>query len=917
MEIRGKNEYDHLILKYDDKAHDYVDITKEVFYLKDDNNSWYVGFSTNSKYYHISYDNLIVSTKPEKLEFDRSNVYINYKKRYDVFNIIKFEKLGYKVFLKDYKTIFVKTISVNNGRIDINYIDLNIKKTGNNVFDYYKTLAKYASDISLDDLSIEYLLFNLYRKIDTINADSVLESYTSQNYKLKENVVKDYIYPFSTNLSQIKAIEQVFKNKLSAIAGPPGTGKTQVILNIIVNAIINNMSVAVISNNNTAVENVYDKMKEEDLEYLLAYLGNSDNVDKFFSTSDNLEERVSKLEASKEHEAVSSLINNLKSLYEANNKAVQLRKELFELEEEYKHFKLIHEFVDYSNIIKDYGDYNKYFELKYYLLSLKKTGFISKFILKRKYKLDFNKVDSLDSFINYLEYKYYDLKILSIKKELDKTNDYIKQNEFGKLSSELKEESRIKFNNYLSRKYKNKPNTCFNKDNYKDKFNEFVYRYPVILSTTHSLLRNIPYGHKFDLVIVDEASQSDILTSILAMNVTKQMVVVGDDKQLSQIDNQEIYDVSEDLLNKFNIAKYYAYKDNSILQSVLSLPNKVECTILREHYRCDSRIIEFCNKKFYNNELIVCTKTSDDDPLFILHTVEGNHARKNPNGSGQYNDREAQEIIEIIKNSNSNDIGIITPFRAQADYIHSLTKNEFPNLEVDTIHKYQGRQKEVIILSTVVNDLNVEEDDFITDFVTNSKLLNVAISRAVKKLYLVVSDKVYNSSNNTIAQFIDYIKYYCNEESINKGNVTSIFDELYKDQEEVLSKSKCSKYVDSYAEEIMLKLLNNVLKDYPDYKVVLHYRLSDLINNYSGFSSEEIRYIRHPKTHVDFVIFDKISLKPILCIEVDGTRYHDYAKVQKEHDKIKTKILESNKINILRLKTNQSGEQNKIIKYLK
>ena len=153
--------------------------------------------------------------------------------------------------------------------------------------------------------------------------------------------------------------------------------------------------------------------------------------------------------------------------------------------------------------------------------------------------------------------------------------------------------------------------------------------------------------------------------------------------------------------------------------------------------------------------------------------------------------------------------------------------------------------------------------------------------------------------------------------SINKGNVTSIFDELYKDQEEVLSKSKCSKYVDSYAEEIMLKLLNKVLNDYPDYQVVMHYRLSDLINNYNGFSSEEIRYIKQPKTHADFVIFDKISLKPILCIEVDGTRYHDYAKVQKEHDKIKTRILESNNINILRLKTNQSGEQNKIIEYLR
>ena len=916
MEIRGKNEYEHLILKYDSNRHEYVDITKDIFFLKDDYNSWYVGFSYNSKYYHISYNELIVSTNPIKLEIDRSNIYINNKKSYDVFNIVKFDKLGYKVFLKDYKTIFVKNINIDNGRIDINYIDLNIKRTGNDVFDYYKTLAKYASELSTDDMSIESLLYKLYLKIDSINEDCVLEAYTKQNYRLSGNKIRNYIYPFSTNQSQIRAIEQTFNNKLSVIAGPPGTGKTQVILNLITNAVINNMSVAVISNNNTAVENVFDKMKEEGLEYLLAYLGNSENVDNFFSIADNLEERISQLQHKSNSTNVSGLIADLKDLYEAKNNEIKLKQELYELEQEYSHFKSQYEIIDYSDIIKEYSDYNKYFELKYYLLSLKKTGFIQKFVLKHKYKIDANRIDSLDSFILYLDYKSYDCKINNLNNKLAELKDFISKHNFDELIKVLKTESNVLLSNYLFDKYKNKHNSSFNKNNYKELFAEFINRYPVVLSTTHSLLRNIPYGYKFDLVIIDEASQSDILTSILTMNVAKQMVIVGDDKQLSQIDNQEIYDVSIEIANKFNIKDCYRYKDNSILQSVLSLPNKVERTILREHYRCDSRIIEFCNKKFYDGELIVCTSTSDDDPLFVVHTAEGNHARKNPNGSGQYNDREAQEIIEIIKNCNSNDIGIITPFRAQADYINKLIKRDFPTVEVDTIHKYQGRQKQIIILSTVVNDLNVEEDNFITDFVTNSKLLNVAISRAVKKLYLVVSDKVYNSSSNTISQFIDYIKYYCKDESIKEGSIMSIFDELYKDQNEALMKSKCSKYVDSYAEEIMLKHLNEVLDNYPDYKVVLHYRLSDLIKTYSGFNGEEIRYIKHPKTHVDFVIFDKITFKPVLCIEVDGTKYHDYDKVQVKHDLIKTRILEANNINIIRLKTNQSGEIEKIKKYL-
>ena len=105
------------------------------------------------------------------------------------------------------------------------------------------------------------------------------------------------------------------------------------------------------------------------------------------------------------------------------------------------------------------------------------------------------------------------------------------------------------------------------------------------------------------------------------------------------------------------------------------------------------------------------------------------------------------------------------------------------------------------------------------------------------------------------------------------------------------------------------------LETHPEYKVIMHYRLSDLIHNYDGFSSEQIKYIKHPRTHVDFVVFDKISFKPILCIEVDGAKYHDYVK-QKKHDETKKDIIETNNIPFLRLRTNESGEEEKLDKYL-
>ena len=916
MEIRGKKETEHIILKYDKQIGKYLDKTKEIFYLKDEGNSWYVRFCNNEKPYHIKKVEIRVSVHPVPIDIDINSVYVNHRKISDVMYIIKFDNLGYKVFLKNDKTFFVEKIVINNRRVDIDFIDYNVKKSGNKILDYYKLLAKYAADITMDDTSIEHLLYNLYKKIENVNPNSVLNVYTQCMIKKIPFDKKSLIYPFATNFSQMTAIRKTFENELSVISGPPGTGKTQVILNIISNAVIHQKSVAVISNNNTAVENVYDKMKEEGLDFFLANLGKGDNVNNFFSNTDNIDEKIKALNIKDSNDQVDDITLKLENLYEISNQLTQYKHDWFELEEEYRHYQETHEYKDCSTYLGEYKDYNKYLDLKYYLLSIKKIGFFQKMKLTLKYNLKNTKIISLNDFIVYLEYKFFVSKIKNIRKKVKQYEKYIDENNVHQLTQELKHKSMNKLCNYLLSKYSHMEKYIFNKDNYKNNFKKFIDRYPVILSTTQSLLRNIEYGFQFDLVIIDEASQSDILTSLLNMNAAKQMVIVGDIKQLSQIDNQKIYNASDILIEQLKVEKTYQYKDNSILQSVLSLSCGIENTILREHYRCDSRIIGFCNKKFYENELIICTKTSHIDPLFIVHTVAGNHARRDPSGRGYYNNREIMEIIEILKKRESKDIGIITPFNAQVERIKELISDDFPYVEVDTIHKYQGRQKKIIILSTVVNDLSIEKGSFITDFVTDSQLLNVAISRAVEKLYLVVSDKVYNSNKNTIAQFIHYIKYYCRETNIEEGKVTSIFDILYNEQNRALYNSPCYKYVDSYAEAIMKDVLDSLLVNYPDYKLKMHYRLSDLIQSYDGFNAEEIRYIQHPKTHVDFVIFDRISYSPIVCIEVDGTRYHDYSIRQIEHDRIKTKVLENNQIRILRLKTNQSGEIEKIKAYL-
>lgn len=71
---------------------------------------------------------------------------------------------------------------------------------------------------------------------------------------------------------------------------------------------------------------------------------------------------------------------------------------------------------------------------------------------------------------------------------------------------------------------------------------------------------------------------------------------------------------------------------------------------------------------FYDGELVAMTR-NDGNHLEIVKTVEGNHARTNPSGSGLYNQREIDEIANVLNENNSKSVGIITPFRYQADLL--------------------------------------------------------------------------------------------------------------------------------------------------------------------------------------------------------------------------------------------------------
>lgn len=93
------------------------------------------------------------------------------------------------------------------------------------------------------------------------------------------------------------------------------------------------------------------------------------------------------------------------------------------------------------------------------------------------------------------------------------------------------------------------------------------------------------------------------------------------------------------MIDKYDISKCYNYT-NSLLNSIKALYKEhIVSTLLREHYRCNPDIIGYCNKKFYNCELIIHTSGTEGNALSVYVSPEGNHAR------GHFNQRQ----IDIIK----------------------------------------------------------------------------------------------------------------------------------------------------------------------------------------------------------------------------------------------------------------------------
>ena len=118
---------------------------------------------------------------------------------------------------------------------------------------------------------------------------------------------------------------------------------------------------------------------------------------------------------------------------------------------------------------------------------------------------------------------------------------------------------------------------------------------------------------------MDESSQVDLATGVLAMACARSIVIVGDLQQLPSPLQDACTSITEPIWQQYHLDERYHFTLHNLLSSALAIWPQAPITLLREHYRCHPKIINFCNQKFYGGKLIVMTEDHEEPDVLTMY----------------------------------------------------------------------------------------------------------------------------------------------------------------------------------------------------------------------------------------------------------------------------------------------------------
>ena len=303
-----------------------------------------------------------------------------------------------------------------------------------------------------------------------------------------------------------------------------------------------------------------------------------------------------------------------------------------------------------------------------------------------------------------------------------------------------------------------------------------------------------PAENKFDIIIVDEASQSD-LSSLILLYMAKKVIIVGDDKQVSPLDVGKSIDKINTLRTKYiegKITNHDLYGLNSSLYSVAS--TTYQPLMLKEHFRCVPEIIAYSNKTSYNLKIKPLRESSSSilKPAVIDYKVAGVRDDKR-----KINIIEAKTIVALIKaclelgEYAESSFGVISLLGdEQVELIQKLIIEKIDTIDIEKHNilcgnpsHFQGDERDVMFLTMVDSNSGEGPLRMMTDGTeaARKKRYNVAASRAKDQMWVINSLNANNDlkTGDIRKEFLEYInnpKDFILAEEIEK-NSESIFEE--------------------------------------------------------------------------------------------------------------------------------------------
>lgn len=276
----------------------------------------------------------------------------------------------------------------------------------------------------------------------------------------------------------------------------------------------------------------------------------------------------------------------------------------------------------------------------------------------------------------------------------------------------------------------------------------------------------------FDLIIVDEASQCSLAAILPLAYRAKRLAVVGDPCQLTPIvplNDRRLRDIAEQTGFKNDDLRERGihHKDGSAYLAFEWATRPELPALLNEHYRCHPSIARWFNRTFYNDELTVLTGVSDAPPHdrpVGWHDVDG--AARRPDGGSWQNVAEAEHTVMILRHMiefGYRSVGVLTPFAAQARHIDHLASQALGRETLNearfvsgTAHRLQGDERDAIIVSTVLAPgMSAGAVAWIEQ---ERNLLNVAVSRARRALTVVGHPRIEELGSPTLASLRAYLR---------------------------------------------------------------------------------------------------------------------------------------------------------------